>query len=127
MKSATAKQRAKPFDQARFKVQVNRYYGLTEHCQKDMSWCQVLGLKIAKSNVKAAHLVPKSLSAEKVAHLFGVGEVVLSDPRNGKGERGSVEGERGGVREVLSLSFWYSCHYTEQTRQRSTEQTAGSR
>ncbi|KOS39279.1 hypothetical protein ACN38_g9889 [Penicillium nordicum] len=82
--NASAKQRAKPFDQSRFKKEVNQYYGITEHCQHNMSWCQALGLMKPKAHVKAAHLVPKSLTADEVAHLFGVGEVVLSDPRNGK-------------------------------------------
>ncbi|KAJ5172130.1 hypothetical protein N7492_004723 [Penicillium capsulatum] len=90
--NASAKQRAKPFDQRRFKKEVNRYYGLKEHCAKHMSWCQVLGLKIPKPNVKAAHIVPKSLIANEVAHIFGAGEVVLSDPRNALSLYSGIEG-----------------------------------
>ncbi|KAM5445498.1 hypothetical protein MaudCBS49596_007482 [Microsporum audouinii] len=33
--------------------------------------------------VRAAHLGPKSLGGDELKHLFGVGEVVLEDPRNG--------------------------------------------
>ncbi|KAJ5578387.1 uncharacterized protein N7459_007351 [Penicillium hispanicum] len=89
--NASAKQRAKPFDQSRFRKEVNQYYGIKEHCEHNTSWCQVLGLMIPKSNVKAAHLVPKSFTADEVAHLFGVGEVVLSDPRNALSLYSTVE------------------------------------
>jgi hypothetical protein len=35
-------------------------------------------------SVKAAHLVLKSLLGDELSYLFGVGEVILSNPRNGK-------------------------------------------
>lgn len=82
--NASAKQRGTPFAQGQFKTEVNRYYGMKEKCKKGTSWCHVLGIELPKESVKAAHLVPKSPTDEEVAHLFGVGEVVLSDPRNGK-------------------------------------------
>lgn len=34
-------------------------------------------------DVKAAHIVPKSLTSQELAYLYGVEEVVLNDPRNG--------------------------------------------
>ncbi|KAJ5939216.1 hypothetical protein N7466_002350, partial [Penicillium verhagenii] len=78
---AAAKTRKRPFDQRAFKKQVNEYYGLKEACMGTESWCHVLGFFV--NNVKAAHIVPKSLSQEELYHIFGVEDGVLSDPRNG--------------------------------------------
>ncbi|KAJ5826722.1 hypothetical protein N7447_003485 [Penicillium robsamsonii] len=77
-----AKTRKQPFDQKKFRKEVNRYYGLTTECVGDMSFCHVLGFFIHASTVKAAHLVLKSLSQPEVSHIFGVQDGVFSDPRN---------------------------------------------
>lgn len=37
-------------------------------------------------DIKAAHIVPKSLNGDEIAHLFGVEELVPEDPRNGKNQ-----------------------------------------
>lgn len=71
------------FDQKIFKKEVNRYYGLPTECVRETSFCQVLGFFLPAPSVKAAHLVPKSLSQAEVSHIFGAQNGVLSDPRNG--------------------------------------------
>ncbi|OJJ50661.1 hypothetical protein ASPZODRAFT_162606 [Penicilliopsis zonata CBS 506.65] len=80
--AARAKQKHQPFDQSAFKKSVYSYYGI-EELEDHSAWCHVLGGWYPCRSVKAAHLVPKSLTKEEVSHLFGAGEVVLSDPRNG--------------------------------------------
>ncbi|KAJ5920094.1 hypothetical protein N7516_010952 [Penicillium verrucosum] len=79
---AAAKIRKHAFDQKKFKKEVNRYYGLTTECVGETSFCHVLGFFLPAPSVKAAHLVPKSLSQAEVSHIFGVQDGVLSDPRN---------------------------------------------
>lgn len=81
---AAAKIRKHAFDQKTFKKKVNRYYGLTTECVGETSFCHVLGFFLPANSVKAAHLVPKSLSQAEVSHIFGVQDGVLSDPRNCK-------------------------------------------
>jgi hypothetical protein len=81
---AAAKIRKSPFDQKKFKKDVNQYYGLMTESGKETSFCHVLGFFLPASTVKAAHVVPKSLSQAEVSHIFGVQDGVLSDPRNGK-------------------------------------------
>lgn len=73
-----AKQKAQRFDQSAFKRAVFSYYGMDP---RGNGWCHILGIK--HQAVKAAHLVPKSLTKDEVSHLFGDGEAILSDPRNG--------------------------------------------
>ena len=81
---AAAKIRKHAFDQRKFKKEVNRYYGLTTECVGETSFCHVLGFFLPAPSVKAARLVPKTLSQAEVSHIFGVQDGVLSDPRNGK-------------------------------------------
>lgn len=81
---AAAKTRKSPLNQSKFKKEVGGYYGLDKHCQANESWCHVLGFPVPSGSVKAAHLVPKSLSHAEVSHIFGVEDGVLTDPRNGK-------------------------------------------
>ncbi|KAJ5567513.1 hypothetical protein N7535_006819 [Penicillium sp. DV-2018c] len=81
---AAAKVRKHAYDQKTFKKEVNRYYGLTTECARGTSFCHVLGFFLPAPSVKAAHLVPKSLSHAEVSHIFGVQDGVPSDPRNGK-------------------------------------------
>jgi hypothetical protein len=69
------------FDQRAFRKRVLSYYKAIDeslHC----AYCHLLGWWFDKSCVKAAHLVPKSLSDEEVSSLFG-GVEVLSEARNG--------------------------------------------
>ena len=78
---ASAKQRkSSKFDQKAFRTDVMEYYG-AQH--GDATYCHLTGWHYSKA-VKAAHLVPKSLNGDEVPYIFGVGELVLSDPRNGK-------------------------------------------
>ncbi|OQE92517.1 hypothetical protein PENNAL_c0007G01442 [Penicillium nalgiovense] len=80
---ASAKQKGPKFDQPKFKKDVYTYYGVNEHCRPGVGWCHVLGIILPHKNIKAAHLAPKSMASKEVSHLFGVGDEVLSDPRNG--------------------------------------------
>ncbi|KAJ5504113.1 hypothetical protein N7463_006987 [Penicillium fimorum] len=80
---ANAKQKGPKFDQSAFKKEVYAYYGVNEHCQPSFGWCHVLGTILPQKNIKAAHLVPKSMTSKEVSHLFGVSDGVLGDPRNG--------------------------------------------
>lgn len=66
--------------QARFRVDVLRYYNAI---LSNSAWCVVSGRWYEKVNVKAARLVPKSLSPDELAFLFGANETVASNPRNG--------------------------------------------
>ncbi|KAL3465565.1 hypothetical protein BJX64DRAFT_285496 [Aspergillus heterothallicus] len=48
---------------------------------EDMAWCHIMGKWHHK--VKAAHIVPKLLTGNELAHLFGDEESVFDDKRNG--------------------------------------------
>jgi chromosome segregation ATPase len=76
------------FDQKAFRNKVCEYYKAIQTIDgpktRTRKWCHVLGRWLEGSTVKAAHLVPKSLMSEELSYLFGVGEALLSDPRNGK-------------------------------------------
>lgn len=76
---ATANQPKSKFNQSKFRKEVAKYYGVAE----DTGYCHLTGYW-ESGVVKAAHLVPKSMKADELCDLFGVGELVLSDPRNGK-------------------------------------------
>ncbi|CAG8923374.1 unnamed protein product [Penicillium salamii] len=78
---AEGKQRGKPFDHSTFKKEVNDYYStVSNNGQK--TWCHVLGMFVERRRVKAAHLVPKSLDQEELAHLFGDEDEVILLPQN---------------------------------------------
>lgn len=81
---ATAKTTKTKFDQSGFRKSVEEYYGAME--MRDgmkFAHCAVLGW-VPSSQVKAAHLVPKSLESAEIAHLFGAGAIVLTAPKNGE-------------------------------------------
>ncbi|KUM59197.1 hypothetical protein ACN42_g7953 [Penicillium freii] len=80
---ASAKQKGPKFDQSTFKKEVYTYYGVNEHCHPGFGWCHVLGTILPEKHIKAAHLVPKSLTSKEVSHIFGVSDGVLGDARNG--------------------------------------------
>ncbi|KAI1831808.1 hypothetical protein DTO027I6_7223 [Penicillium roqueforti] len=79
---ARAKQKGSKYDQSAFKKKVYAYYGINEHCRPGFGWCHVLGTVLPQNNIKAAHLVPKSMTSKDVCHLFGVSNGVLGDRRN---------------------------------------------
>lgn len=91
--SATAKQSKSDFDQSEFKKDVVKYCGARKMDETDgkrpLTYCHLSGWW-DKNQVKAAHLVRKSLQSEELAYLFGVGEVVLLEARNGKCARSCV-------------------------------------
>ncbi|CAI7615909.1 unnamed protein product [Penicillium crustosum] len=71
-----------PFNQKNFKKKVKEYYNVPTDFAEKTSYCHVLGFYLPGPSVKAAHLVPKSLSQEEVSHILGVQDGVLSDPSN---------------------------------------------
>ena len=79
---ASAKQKGPKIDQPAFKKGVYAYYGVNEHCRPGFGWCHVLGTVLPQKNIKAAHLIPKSMTSKEVSHLFGVNDGVFGDPRN---------------------------------------------
>lgn len=68
-----------------FRQAIEKYYGAKAimdgipktHCSL-VGWCD-------SSDVKASHIVPRILKSEELAHLYGVGEVVLECPKSGIG------------------------------------------
>jgi hypothetical protein len=78
---ADGKQRALDFNQKKFKDQVNEYYNVSTVPNK--TFCHVLGLYVNKKDVKAAHIVPKSMDREELGHLFGDQDAVVTLPQNG--------------------------------------------
>jgi hypothetical protein len=72
------------FNQSTFKKEVYTYYGVNKHCHPGFGWCHVLGTVLPQKNIKAAYLIPKSMTSKEVSHLFGVSDGVLDDPRNSK-------------------------------------------
>ncbi|KAJ5980278.1 hypothetical protein N7481_007576 [Penicillium waksmanii] len=80
--SAVARQAKSKFDHGKFKRRVNRYYGFKQPAfPKSFSWCHVLGFPTPASIAKVAHIVPKSLSSEEIAHIFGQEDDVITDAR----------------------------------------------
>jgi hypothetical protein len=82
--SASAKQKKKRFDQSKFRRDVLSYY----HASRDMdgsrqAYCHLTGWQ-DRENIKAAHLVPKSLHGDELSFLFGARNLVLSDCKNDK-------------------------------------------
>lgn len=73
---AIAKQGKGSFRQDRFKKAVLEAYNASEvNGGVSFAWCHVIHGWFESSLVKAAHLVPKSLSLAEIGHLFGVEEV----------------------------------------------------
>lgn len=80
---ACAKQKAKPFKQDEFKANVNDYYSITTHrSSKDYSWCHILGRFLPATIIRAAHIVPKSITQPELAHMFGSDDPVTAKPCN---------------------------------------------
>ncbi|KAJ5802791.1 uncharacterized protein N7503_005241 [Penicillium pulvis] len=84
MAASKSKNPGPPFKPQDFKRNVNRFYGLDKICDPGDSYCHVLGIHLDAAAVKAAHIVPKSLSPEEVSYLFGDEdrELVRDDCRN---------------------------------------------
>lgn len=76
--------------QHKFREDVHRYYGVPTDSQR-LSHCQILNRRLDRNLIKAAHIVPKSLTDEEVAHLFNQKEINNMDPRNGKFEHSHQE------------------------------------
>ncbi|KAI9371257.1 hypothetical protein BJX61DRAFT_512154 [Aspergillus egyptiacus] len=79
--TVSAKQGPQRFNTSEFRKKVEAYYWAPGQVPEEFSWCHVLGF-LPREQIKVAHLVPKSLSGEELAHLFGVGEMPAYDPRN---------------------------------------------
>ncbi|KAL8661886.1 MAG: hypothetical protein Q9202_005168 [Teloschistes flavicans] len=84
--TATAKQKKRQFDQSAFQKAVLEYYDASRSPvsagQPREAFCLLTGWRNSKE-VKAAHIVPKSLKSDELSYLFGVGDAMLKDPRNG--------------------------------------------
>ncbi|KAL5338252.1 hypothetical protein BJX70DRAFT_388656 [Aspergillus crustosus] len=80
-----AKQASSKFNTTRFRQAVEEYYG-TAHpdnyhkSSQKYTWCHIRGEYLPSKAVKAAHLVPKSLSKPETSHLFGVDNFSRYDP-----------------------------------------------
>ncbi|KAJ5113262.1 hypothetical protein N7456_001796 [Penicillium angulare] len=62
----------------------------TSYIDSNQGYCHLTGFW-DKGLVKAAHLVAKSLSTDEISDLFGVEQIVLSDPRNGLSLHKNIE------------------------------------
>ncbi|KAL4779098.1 hypothetical protein BJX76DRAFT_365523 [Aspergillus varians] len=83
MAASSNQKNARALNQSQFRKDVAGYYSANDPNGEKRTWCHVLGLLLPSAEVKAAHLVPKGLSGDEISFLFGAGEVVLSDCRNG--------------------------------------------
>ncbi|KAF3385932.1 hypothetical protein DPV78_012543 [Talaromyces pinophilus] len=73
---ASAKQTKSNFNGKRFRNAVLEAYNASDPGNGDpVAWCHISHDWYATKLVKAAHLVPKSLTDPEIAHLFGVEEV----------------------------------------------------
>jgi hypothetical protein len=79
-------QNSRNFKQTRFADGVCEYYNAVQRSKdgRTMKWCHILADWLPADCIKVAHLVPKLLESEELSYFFGVGEVVLSAPNNGK-------------------------------------------
>ena len=81
---AACKQGPGNFNQSKFRKEVLRFYNAnSDPSHTRRVWCHLTGWATSK-NVKAAHLVPRSLRGDELQYLFGDGRVILKDPKNGK-------------------------------------------
>ncbi|KAK2753650.1 hypothetical protein FQN55_000013 [Onygenales sp. PD_40] len=102
--TATAKQKKQKFDQSKFRKDVLEYYGAARQtgAQRE-AYCHLTGWWLA-DDIKAAHLVPKSLSGDELSFLFGVREAVLSDSKNGISlQRKIEEGLDSGIIAIVPV------------------------
>lgn len=73
---ATNKQQKSSFNTAQFRNAVlEAYNAVKNEGPLKLAWCHLAGVWEPAGNVKAAHLVPKSLSRQDLAYLFGADEV----------------------------------------------------
>ncbi|EFE42107.1 hypothetical protein TRV_03148 [Trichophyton verrucosum HKI 0517] len=84
--SASGNQTKTKFKANSFRQAVEDFYEAskieeTDFMPRKLAFCHVIGW-LPSNEVRAAHLVPKSLDEMSVAHLFGAGEVTIDDPRN---------------------------------------------
>ncbi len=80
---STAKMNKSCFNQSAFRKSVEAYYDASRVVEGEaQAHCAVFGW-MGSRLTRAAHIVPKALETQELAYLFGVGDVVLSDPRNG--------------------------------------------
>ncbi|RFU27637.1 hypothetical protein B7463_g8718, partial [Scytalidium lignicola] len=101
--SASGQQRkGGKFNQSEYAKAVLSYYNVERRLGPGYirRYCHVTGWYLDKE-VKCAHLVPKSLESDELAYLFGVREVVLSEPRNGITLHSVIEGGLDNGRVVL--------------------------
>jgi hypothetical protein len=77
-------QQRRNFNQTNFRKAVLEYYGAIkiDAAKQEERYCHLTGWH-NKTDIKAAHVVPKALESEELSHLFGVGEALLMDPKNG--------------------------------------------
>ena len=84
--AATAKPGKKRYNQSAFKKRVIAFCGAERDSENDGDigsiWCHLTGWQTLE-DVKAAHIVPKSLESSELSYLFGANEVMLSDGNNG--------------------------------------------
>lgn len=81
--AATAQQPKQRFLTKEFRSNAEEYYGAAE--KRDgvgKVHCPLAGWVVSE-DVKCAHIVPRILSSEELSHLYGVGELPLTDPKNG--------------------------------------------
>ncbi|OXV09941.1 hypothetical protein Egran_02296 [Elaphomyces granulatus] len=76
--AASGKQRKGSFKQSNFRKAVLNFYNAADN---DSAYCHLTGWWQSK-DVRAAHLVPKSLTSEEVSYLFGGLEAVEYMPQN---------------------------------------------
>ena len=82
--SATCRLVRQKFNQGAFRKGLENYYDatqITEDGEKQV-WCVVTGWH-ESSQVRAAHIIPKSLSSGELEYLYGSGGDIPSDYRNG--------------------------------------------
>lgn len=81
---ASAKQKKRNFHQSAFRKDVVDYLGADKDPMgAGRLYCHLTGWK-SNAHVKAAHLVAKTLREDELAFLFGEGEGILTNPKNGK-------------------------------------------
>ena len=88
--AATANTKKSKFDQSALKTKsIGFYLGGRQDYETvgsgpyDELFCHLTGWFLYR-DVKAAHIVPKSLQSDELTYLFGVSDIVLDEPRNCK-------------------------------------------
>ncbi len=83
--SATGKMSHRRFKQSSFRKSLEEFYDASHVTDtgERQTWCMLTGWHPPK-DVKAAHIVPQSLSSEELAYLYGAGGDIPHDDRNGE-------------------------------------------